>query len=115
MKVAVVGSREFRDKTLVDNLMLEIIRLDGWELVSGGARGVDTWAENYADSMGWKKKIFLADWDKHGKSAGYIRNQQIVDYADKIVAFWDGQSKGTWSTIQMAMKANKPIDIYVRY
>ncbi len=130
MKIAVVGSRKFNDKTLVENLMVEIIRFDHWTLVSGGASGVDSWAEKYADIMGWNKIILKAKWDdlsypdviiktnKYGKKydayAGMRRNQLIVNEADKIVAFWDGKSSGTKSTIDMAIKAGKPIDVYIR-
>lgn len=114
MKVAVIGSRNFCDRNLVDNMMIEIIRFDGWTLVSGGASGVDSWAEEYADDMGWKKIIFKPDWDKHGKAAGFIRNKLIIDEADKVVAFWDGKSKGTKSSIDLAVKQNKPVDIYIR-
>lgn len=130
MKIAVVGSREFKDKQFVENMMIEIIRFDHWTLISGGAVGVDTWAEQYAKLMGWKRIILKANWNdlsfpdaiiktnKYGKKydarAGIRRNQLIVDEADKVVAFWDGKSSGTKSTIDMAIKANKPVDIYVR-
>ena len=129
MKIAVVGSRNFSDKGLVENMMIEIIRLDGWTLVSGGAPGVDTWAEDYARLMKWKTIILKANWKdlthpdavikngKYGKydaMAGFRRNQTIVDTSDKIVAFWDGKSSGTKDTIDRAVRAGKPIDIYIR-
>jgi len=114
MKIAIVGSREFKDRQLVHDLILDIIRFDGWTLISGGANGVDSWAEDIADTMGWKKMIIKPDWQKYGKRAGAIRNQQIIDVADRVVAFWDGKSKGTKITIDMAIKAGKPVDIYIR-
>jgi hypothetical protein len=61
-----------------------------------------------------KKHIFKPDWDKYGKRAGFIRNELIINEADKIIAFWDGESKGTKLSIDLAIKAGKPIDIYVR-
>jgi len=57
---------------------------------------------------------FTPEWDKYGKRAGAIRNQEIVNEADTIIAFWDGQSKGTKITIDMALKAGKPLDLFVR-
>lgn len=64
-----------------------------------------------AAAHGLPYKEFPADWEAHGKRAGFIRNQQIVNYADRVVAFWDGESKGTKSTIDMALKAKKRLDV----
>ena len=114
MKIAIVGSRGFKDKEFIENMIPEILRTSKYILISGGAEGVDSWAENMATWLGCKSIIFKPDWNKYGKRAGAIRNQQIVDEADKVIAFWDGTSKGTKITIDMAIKANKPLDIYVR-
>jgi uncharacterized phage-like protein YoqJ len=115
MKIAMVGSRTFCDKTLV------YLKVDEWfinhperELVSGGAKGVDTWAWEAVRLLKNICWIFPADWIKYGKSAGYIRNEEIVRQADHVVAFWDGESKGTKHTIDLAIKAGKPVDIYIR-
>ena len=83
------------------------------EFVSGGARGVDSFAESIVDST-VKKTIFKPDWDKYGKSAGFIRNKLIIDEADMVLAFWDGSSKGTKHSIDLAIAAGKPLNIYVR-
>jgi len=64
-------------------------------IVSGGARGADTLAENYAKMIGVNTIIFKADWKKYGRAAGMIRNKDIIAQADVVVAFWDGKSKGT--------------------
>lgn len=121
MKIAVVGSREFKDEQLIlDILSSELI--PGDTLVSGGARGVDTFAEEsliainkgYCPSGQISKQIFKPDWDKYGKRAGFLRNELIINEADKVIAFWDGQSKGTKHSIDLAIKGGKPIDIYVR-
>ena len=117
MKIAVVGSREFREKDLIGYILsLETESFHSQEvtIVSGGARGVDSWAEEIADLANFKKEIFKPEWDKYGKSAGFIRNKLIVNEADKVIAFWDGQSKGTKHSIDLAIKASKPIDIYIR-
>jgi nucleoside 2-deoxyribosyltransferase len=80
-------------------------------VVSGGARGVDLEAEGAARARGLAVQIFPADWDKYGKRAGFLRNQQIVDAADTVVAFHDGVSRGTLHTIGLAKAAGKPVRI----
>jgi hypothetical protein len=104
MKVIIAGGRDFDDYlTLnceIDFLNNHYFKL---EIVCGGARGADTLAENYAKQLGLPVKVFPADWDKHGKSAGYLRNQQMAEYADMLVAFWDGKSKGTKHMIDLAL------------
>lgn len=78
------------------------------EIVSGGASGIDSYAEAFADSCRLvTKKIFLPDWDKHGKAAGIIRNKKMVDYCDFALGYWDGKSKGTKSTIEFLQKSGK--------
>ena len=121
MKIAVVGSREFKDKELIQMVLEDIGNI--WSLVSGGARGVDFWAEEIIEDLNRKnsypseriqKIIFKPDWDKYGKSAGFIRNKLIINEADMVLAFWDGKSKGTKHSIDLAIKAGIPLNIYVR-
>ena len=120
MKIAVVGSRNFPSKKFVQDTVFMYLHDCGFkcEFVSGGARGVDTWAEEVAHSCnmgaGIPCKIFKADWDKHGKSAGFMRNEKIINEADLVLAFWDGTSNGTKHSIDLARKNKKPINIYVR-
>jgi uncharacterized phage-like protein YoqJ len=122
MKIAVVGSRDFYCKNFVkekvDNLCEHLCTMTNpLTIISGGARGVDTWAEEVADTwdgLGVEKKIFKAEWEKFGKRAGYIRNELMIKEATNVIAFWDGKSKGTKHSIDLAIKAGKPIDIYVR-
>ena len=115
MKIAIVGSRGFSDKDFIQGLTYKLIR-DGelTEFISGGARGVDTWAQEIAEDFELKKTIFKPDWDKYGKQAGYLRNELIVKEADMVLAFWDGKSKGTKHSINLAIKAGKPLNIYIR-
>ena len=108
MRIAIVGSRDY---PCPDDIRDFVNCLPtGTEIVSGGARGVDRWAEEAARDIGLPIKIFPADWSK-GKGAGFARNQTIVDYADEVYAFWDGQSSGTRDTIRRARGAEKPVEI----
>jgi len=116
MKIAVVGSREFKDLFFIEDILDGLFEHDN-QLITGGAKGVDKYAENFVKTLHfyeYEPIILLPDWDKYGKKAGFLRNQQIVNQADIIIAFWDGKSKGTKHSIDLAIKANKPIDIYVR-
>ena len=107
MKIAIVGSR----KILVSHL--ENYILDGDEIVSGGALGVDSCAAQYAKKNGLTLTVFLPNYERYGRAAPIKRNKEIVDYADKIIAFWDGKSKGTLSVIQYAEKIKKPCEIVI--
>lgn len=114
-KVAIVGSRGWVDK---DAVIDYIWRLEPDSLVvSGGAKGVDSFAEEGV-RIRWMHRHdvrlleLLPEWDKYGKSAGFRRNAEIVAEADRVVAFWDGASKGTASTIRLARKAGKPVEVY---
>ena len=105
MKVAVVGSRSI----LVTDIGNYIS--DGDEIVSGGAVGVDSCAAEYAKRNGLKLKVFLPQYERYGRAAPIARNKQIVDYAEKVIAFWDGKSKGTLSVIKYAEKTGKLCEI----
>ena len=80
-------------------------------MVSGGARGPDTLGVLWARDNGIEIKEFLPDWDKYGKSAGFIRNTQIVEAADLVIAFWDGVSRGTKDSIDKAEKMGKRVAV----
>ena len=109
MKVAIVGSRDWPSREAVTRYVLALP--NDTVVISGGAPGVDRIAEKTARVIGLKVEVYPADWFKHGKRAGALRNQQIVDAADRIVAFWDGISKGTKITIDMAKRAGKPLEV----
>jgi hypothetical protein len=106
MKVAVIGSRSFNDYEEVKRILSS---LDITELISGGAKGADTLGERYAKENGIPTNIFPPDWKKNGRAAGFIRNGEIVANADLIIAFWDGESKGTKDSIDKANKLNKKV------
>ena len=114
MKLAIVGGRDFNlYKTLDDNIR-ELFALEGLTIVSGGAKGADSLAKEFALANELPLIEFLPDWDTHGKKAGYLRNQLIVDECDKLIAFWDGKSKGTKHSMHIAEKAGKLYEV-VRY
>jgi len=113
MKVAIVGSRDYSRRVDVEAFVAGL-PIDT-EVVSGGARGVDTWAQLAAVKRGLHVTIFKAEWELHGRAAGYIRNEYIINYADLIVAFWDGQSRGTAHSIALADKVGKPYEIYLTW
>ena len=106
MKVAVVGSRDLTNITLDQYIPKETD-----EIVSGGAVGVDLCAAEYAKKKGLKLTVFLPQYERYGRAAPIVRNKEIVDYADKIIVFWNGSSKGTRSVIKYAEKAEKNLEI----
>jgi len=109
MKVAIVGSREFARMERV-NECVALLPSDS-VVISGNARGVDRAAEEAARQRGLKVISLPAQWDKYGKSAGYRRNADIVKLADRVIAFWDGISKGTLHTINLAKQKGIPVEI----
>lgn len=105
MRVAIVGSRDLSvdiEKYIPENTT---------EIVSGGARGIDTLAERWADQHNIPKLILKPDYDKYGRSAPIRRNEIIVSAADLVVAVWDGKSRGTKSTIDYAKKCGIPVQV----
>ena len=101
MKVIVAGSRTIHDYALVVNA----IHASGYEideLVSGGARGVDSMGETWAYAHNVPIKQFPAEWDKYGKSAGFRRNEVMAKYADALILVWDGQSHGSAHMLKTA-------------
>lgn len=84
------------------------------EIVSGTARGADQLGERYAAERGLSIKRFPADWDRDGKSAGYLRNVRMAEYADAAIVFWDGVSKGSKHMVDVAKKKGLPVRV-VRY
>ncbi len=104
MKIAVVGSRTFDNYEL---LCLELDKLEVTEIISGGAAGADSLGEKYAVECEIPIKIFKPDWNRYGKKAGMIRNSDIVDNCDILIAFWNGHSNGTKDSINKAKIVNK--------
>lgn len=113
--VAVIGSRSFTDYIYLEavldtyNLRFSLIT----EIVSGGADGADSLAAKYAREHDIKCKIYKPYWDKYGKSAGFIRNTKIVERADSVIAFWDGESRGTKDSIDKTLEQKKNLFVFI--
>jgi hypothetical protein len=110
VKVAIVGSRQYPDLDAVREYVRGLP--PGTIVVSGGAQGVDKVAELEAKEQGLNVEIWYPRWDLHGKGAGFARNKAIVHAADRVVAFWDGVSRGTLHTIETAERMKKPVDVF---
>lgn len=106
--VAVIGSRSITDAELE-----KYVPREATSLVSGGAEGIDTLAEAYAKAHGLPIRILLPDYGLYGKHAPILRNKQIVECADLVVAVWDGVSKGTAFTVDYAHERNVPVRLYI--
>jgi hypothetical protein len=106
MKV-IAGSRNFTDYKKLCKICDHLLQYQtDIEIVSGTARGADRLGEQYAKERGYAIKQFPADWKKHGKAGGPIRNQQMANYADALIAFWDGKSRGAKNMIELAKRSN---------
>ena len=103
MKVAIVGSRNLAN-IMIDQYISE----EAEEIVSGGAVGIDSCASEYAKNKGLKLTEFLPQYERYGRAAPIVRNKKIVDYADKIIVFWNGSSKGTLFVIKYAKGSESP-------
>jgi uncharacterized protein YeaO (DUF488 family) len=108
MKVIIAGSRNVTLPSLLTGAM-ENCPFEITEVVSGRARGADTLGEQWADTHHVPKKLFPADWEREGKRAGILRNCQMGDYADALIALWDGKSRGTFHMISYMLKQVKPV------
>ena len=108
MKVAIIGSRTLQVKNLEQYLPQEIT-----EIVSGGARGIDTCAKNYAAEHHIQLTEFLPNYREYGKSAPLKRNLEIIRYADIVIAFWDGKSHGTKFVIDNCRHMRREIKIFI--
>ena len=111
-KIIIAGGRDFNDYTLLTKVCNEAIpRMAGDNtpvIISGGAAGADSLGEQYAQENGIAIERHPADWKKHGKAAGPIRNAEMAACADFLIAFWDGKSRGTQNMMMNAVKKDIP-------
>jgi len=113
VKLIVAGSREGIPKEAVMFVLDENIDVtDDLIIVSGGARGVDKFGEEWAYNNGVDVVKFPADWKKHGRSAGFRRNADMARFADGLFAFHNGVSKGTQHMINTMLDLKKPVQIF---
>ena len=111
MRIAIAGCRDITDEKKVERIIAQHIAVKD-VVITGGCRGVDKIAQEYARRMFADVETFSADWDKHGKAAGPIRNREIAQNADILVAIWDGKSRGTKSMIEEAFRAGIETHVY---
>ena len=117
MRVIVAGSRGITDYRVVEEAILRS-GFNVTEVVSGTARGVDQLGERFGALNGIPVRRFPADWERYGRSAGYRRNEQLVACAIQapdggaLVAVWDGVSRGTRHTIELARRAGLPTYVH---
>ncbi len=117
MKLIVAGGRDFTDTKVMNNVLDTLVRnktiSNDSELVCGMARGADITAYNLFISFDNRIHEFPVDWNGPlGKRAGFVRNEQMGDFADKLVAFWDGQSRGTKHMIIYMRGLKKPVHVF---
>jgi len=106
MKLAIIGSRNLKIENLSDYIEENVT-----EIVSGGAKGIDSDAAKYAKENGIPLVEFLPDYARYKRAAPLKRNQEIAEYADEALAFWDGTSKGTLYTIELFKKLGKKVTV----
>ena len=114
MQLLIAGGRDFDDYELLCSV---VDRYRGEHrvkrIVSGGAGGADRLGERYAKRHHLPILRIKPEWDRHGRAAGILRNQDLVDAADHVICFWDEKSKGTQDTIKKTRRANKSLEIVV--
>ena len=118
-KLIIAGSRSVTDYSLIKQELDDIVSkapendadIKALCIISGGARGVDKLGERYAKENNIALEIFPANWESYGKAAGFLRNKEMGDYADGLIAFWDGRSRGTQHMINYMKGLDKPVVI----
>jgi hypothetical protein len=112
MRVLVCGSRGWESVWQVRMVYSELDKLKPTEIISGGARGADRVAEVWAKTNSVPITVFTPNWEKYGRRAGILRNNQMLDTnPDLVLAFWDGQSKGTKHTIDEAHRRKMKVEV----
>ncbi|MBE6532282.1 MAG: DUF2493 domain-containing protein [Ruminococcaceae bacterium] len=108
MKLLIAGSRGIASFDLSD-----LIPQGTALIISGGAMGIDTIAENFADNHGIEKRIFSPEYELYGKAAPLVRNKAMVDFCDAALIICDGRSRGTKFTIEYARKCGKEVKVVI--
>jgi len=112
MRVIIAGSRNFNDYGIVKKKLNAILKNQKEvTIISGTANGADKLGERYANDNHLKLEQYPAMWDLFGKKAGYMRNEEMVKFADAAIVFWDGKSKGSKHMIDISKKYNLKLRI----
>ncbi len=116
-RVIIAGGREFNDMVLLrqkcDAILKEKMLTHDVIIICGLARGADTLGEQYGKERGFGVEYFPANWTL-GKVAGHIRNAQMLDVADAVIVFWDGQSRGSKNMADITKEKGTPLRV-IRY
>ena len=111
----IAGGRDFNDYALLkakcDTILAEKTATHRIVIVSGAARGADSLGERYAREYGYTLDSHPADWNRHGRAAGPIRNEEMAEVSDALIAFWDGKSRGTFNMIKTARKTGLSVHV----
>ena len=114
-RVIIAGCRDFDDYALLkercNDYLCEKMETHNVIIVSGHASGADALGERFAEEHGLQCEIHPADWGKYGRSAGPIRNAEMAEVSDALIAFWDGQNPGTRSMIELARKKDLQVSV----
>ncbi len=114
-RIVVAGCRDYYNyneaKEFINHCLKSFNAEDTFVFLSGNCRGADQLGERFAEETGLSVELYPAEWKKHGKAAGPIRNKKMVAACDAVICFWDGKSKGTRSLIQYAKEMQKPLAI----
>lgn len=113
MRIVISGSRHIQDAEWVERKLCGYLGSGDLVVTGGCRRGVDKIAHEWARRMFCQTEVRMADWDKHGKAAGPIRNAKMMEDADLLIAFWDGVSRGTKSAIDEARK--RGVETHIHY
>ena len=118
LRLAIIGSRSLHPRNAQPHAAA-LALVEGFVaalppdavVVSGGAVGPDRWAERAARARGLAVLVFLPDWERHGKRAGFLRNEDIIASADGVLAVWDGISRGTMDSVRWAERRGIPVRV----
>jgi len=108
MKTAIIGSRNLK----INNIS-EYIPEGTDEIVSGGARGIDSCVADYAKKSGLKLTVFFPDYKRYSRAAPHIRNREIIKYTDCVVALWDENSRGTKNVIDECVRRGVDVRVFL--
>jgi hypothetical protein len=117
VNIAVVGSRTYKNEDYILNNILETLKKENLSIenivvFSGGAKGVDTIAAESMKEMGARVNEIMPNWKKYRKAAGIVRNKELVSNADIVIAFWDGRSRGTKNSINLAKRFKRKLYVF---